>query len=141
VELKDTAMTKMNLLSITAAGLVVSTILCGCVERKLTINTKPQGALVTLNDEEIGESPVTVSFNWYGDYFVRLSKEGYETLNTHRELDGPWYDDFPFDFFAQILSSERIVDSYEWAFELSPRQPVSSDELIHRARQIEEQLQ
>lgn len=134
-------MAKVNLLSLMIAGLVVSVFLSGCVERKLTINTEPQGALVMLNDEEIGESPVTVSFSWYGDYYVRLSKEGYQTLDTHRELEGPWYDDFPFDFFAQILSSERIVDSYEWTFELSPRQPVSADELIGRARQIEEQLQ
>ena len=59
-----------------AVSLLVLIVLAGCVERKLTINTKPQGALVALNDEEIGESPVTVSFNWYGDYCVRISKEG-----------------------------------------------------------------
>jgi hypothetical protein len=134
-------MAKVKLLSLIGTGLIVSVFLCGCVERKLTINTEPQGALVTLNDEEIGESPVTVGFNWYGDYCVRLSKEGYETLNTHRELEGPWYDDLPFDFFAQILSPERIVDSYEWTFELSPQRPVSSDELIRSARQMKEQLQ
>ncbi|MHC4510118.1 MAG: PEGA domain-containing protein, partial [Planctomycetota bacterium] len=91
-------MAKIKLLFLAGTGLTVSVFLCGCVERKLTINTEPQGALVTLNDEEIGESPVTVGFNWYGDYCVRLSKEGYETLNTHRELEGPWYDDLPFDF-------------------------------------------
>ncbi|MHC4679274.1 MAG: PEGA domain-containing protein [Planctomycetota bacterium] len=134
-------MAKIKLLFLAGTGLTVSVFLCGCVERKLTINTEPQGALVTLNDEEIGESPVTVGFNWYGDYCVRLSKEGYETLNTHRELEGPWYDDLPFDFFAQILSPERIVDSYEWTFELSPQRPVSSDELIRSARQMKEQLQ
>ncbi|UCC97222.1 MAG: PEGA domain-containing protein [Phycisphaerales bacterium] len=134
-------MAKVKLLFLIGTSLIVTAVLCGCVERKLTINTEPQGALVTLNDEEIGESPVTVGFSWYGDYCVRLSKEGYETLNTHRELEGPWYDDFPFDFFAQILSSERIVDSYEWTFELSPQRPVSSDELIRSARQMKEQLQ
>jgi len=123
-----------------AGGLVVAVILCGCVERKLTIRTEPPGALVVLNDEEIGESPVTVGFSWYGDYCVRISKEGYQTLDTHQALDGPWYDDFPFDFFAQILNPKRIVDSYEWTFELSPMPPISRDELIRSAEQIKERL-
>jgi hypothetical protein len=124
-----------------AISLLVLTVLAGCVERKLTINTKPQGALVALNDEEIGESPVTVNFNWYGDYGIRISKEGYETLNTHRELKGPWYDHFPFDFFAQIVNPNRIVDSYEWTFELSQKQQISRDELIQNAQELKKQLQ
>ena len=122
-------------------SLIALTILAGCVERKLTIDTKPQGALVVLNDEEIGESPVTTNFNWYGDYCIRISKDGYETLNTHRELKGPWYDHFPFDFFAQIVNPNKIVDSYEWMFELSPRQQVNIEELIQNAREMQKQLE
>ncbi len=113
----------------------------GCVERKLTINTEPQGASVILNDEDIGESPTTVNFDWYGDYNIRISKEGYETLKTHRELKGPWYDGFPFDFFAQIVNPNRIVDSYEWTFELSPRRQISREELIQNAQDAKERLQ
>jgi len=134
-------MGKYNVLAMPAVSLLVLIVLVGCVERKLTINTKPQGALVALNDEEIGESPVTVSFNWYGDYCVRISKEGYETLNTHRDLKGPWYDHFPFDFFAQIVNPNRIVDSYEWTFELSPKKQISRDELIQDAQELKKQLQ
>ena len=134
-------MRKYNVMVMPAVSLLVLIVLAGCVERKLTINTKPQGALVALNDEEIGESPVTVSFNWYGDYCVRISKEGYETLNTHRDLKGPWYDHFPFDFFAQIVNPNRIVDSYEWTFKLSPRKQISRDELIQKANELKNQLQ
>jgi len=125
------------ILPIVVAGLVFN---AGCVERQLTINTVPQGALVELNDEEIGISPVTVSFQWYGDYDVRISKEGYETLKTHRELKGPWYDAFPFDFFAQILSPKRIVDKYEWTFELEPRRKVDREELISEAEKLKTQM-
>ena len=134
-------MGKYNVLAVPAVSLLVLTVLAGCVERELTINTEPQGAVVALNDEEIGVSPVTVNFKWYGDYCVRISKEGYETLNTHRELKGPWYDYFPFDFFAQIVNPNRIVDSYEWMFELSPRRQISPDELIQDARELKKQLQ
>ena len=133
-------MTKSNSFFLPAVSLIVSLLLAGCVERKLTINTEPQGALVILNDEEIGESPVTVNFNWYGDYWVRIRKEGYETLDTHRELKGPWYDDFPFDFFAQIISPKRIVDSYEWTFTLAPQIHPTREELIRDAEELKRQL-
>jgi hypothetical protein len=119
--------------------LAASLLFVGCVERTLTINTEPQGALVVLNDEEIGISPVTASFEWYGDYNVRISKEGYETLNTHRELKGPWYDQFPFDFFA-MLNPKRTVDSYEWTFELAPQKQPTTEELIRDAEKLKEQL-
>ena len=133
-------MGKNSLLALLIVGLSVSLLLSGCVERKLTINTKPQGALVILNDEEIGTSPVTVSFEWYGDYWVRISKEGYESLNTHRPLKGPWYDILPFDFFAQIINPNRIVDSYEWTFPLKPKKQISREELIQAAEKLEKQL-
>jgi hypothetical protein len=134
-------MKKQNSSAVILVILITLTTCAGCVKRELTINTKPQGAVVALNDEEIGESPVTVNFNWYGDYCVRISKEGYETLNTHRCLKGPWYDHFPFDFFAQIVSPNRIVDSYEWTFELSPARQIGRDELIQNAEELKKQLQ
>lgn len=121
------------------ASLTASILLFGCVERQLTIDTRPAGAVVFLNDEEIGESPVTVSFEWYGDYNVRITKGGYETLKTHRELKSPWYDHFPFDFFA-MLNPKRTVDSYEWTFELSPLQQPSREELIQSAGELKGQL-
>lgn len=131
---------KWNLSLLAVVCVMATMVLSGCVERKLTINTEPQGALVVLNDEEIGQSPVTVSFNWYGDYNVRISKEGYQTLKTHRELKGPWYDKFPYDFFAQILSPKRIVDEYEWSFKLSTKTEPDKKELIEAAQNLQQQL-
>jgi len=131
---------KGNLLILLVSS-IAGVLLTGCVERQLTINTEPQGALVVLNDEEIGTSPVTVSFEWYGDYNVTIRKEGFETLTTHRKLEGPWYDAFPFDFFAQILNPNRIVDSYEWTFELSSREEISREILIQDARKLRHELQ
>ena len=113
--------------------------LTGCVERQLTINTEPQGALVFLNDEEIGESPVTVSFEWYGDYNVRISKEGFETLNTHQRLKAPLHDKFPFDLIS-LLSPKRTVDSYEWTFKLEEQKQISREELIRNAEELKKKL-
>lgn len=133
------AMHKDRILLFVAA--VFATLLAGCVERQLTIVTEPPGAMVALNDEQIGVSPVTVSFNWYGDYWVRLSKDGYQTLDTHRELKGPWYDHFPFDFVVQIADPTRVVDTYEWTFELEPKQYPTREELIDQARALRTQTE
>jgi hypothetical protein len=138
--LGESIMEKRSLFVLLAVSLIVCQFLSGCVERRLTINTQPQGAIVALNDEEIGTSPVMVSFEWYGDYNVRISKEGFETLKTHRKLKAPWYDKFPFDFFAQIVNPKRIVDSYEWTFELSPKQEISREELIQDAEELKKRL-
>jgi hypothetical protein len=113
----------------------------GCVERRLTVNTEPQGAVVLLNDEEIGTSPVTVSFQWYGDYNIAISKDGFETLKTHRSLQAPWYDAFPFDFFAQLVIPRRVVDSYEWTFELVQKQPLTRDQLLEKVEKIKSQVE
>lgn len=116
-------------------------LLTGCVERRLTIYTEPPGAIVTLNDQEIGVSPVTVPFNWYGDYWVRISKDGYETLNTHRKLNAPIYDHPPLDFFVQILYPGRIVNAYEWTFDLAIKRYPTRDELIEQGRSFRTQSQ
>jgi hypothetical protein len=114
-------------------------IFSGCVERRLTINTNPSGAQVLLNDEDIGVSPVTTTFKWYGDYNITLRKPGCETLNTHQKLESPWYDYFPFDFFAQVIYPGRIIDSYQWSFDLKPSTEPSRDTLITQAEQLKQQ--
>mgnify|MGYP006306886637 CR=1 FL=1 len=128
-------MGRFLVLTIVAASLALG----GCVERRLTIRTEPAGAIVELNDQQIGVSPVTVPFNWYGDYWVRIRKDGYETLDTHRKLDRPLHDYAPFDLFAQVLYPGRIVDEYEWTFELQPKQYPTREELLEQAASLRTQ--
>jgi hypothetical protein len=122
-----------------AACCLAAILLAGCVERRLTINTEPPGAVVTLNDQEIGVSPVTVPFNWYGDYWVRINKDGYETLNTHRKLKAPLHDYPPFDLFAQILYPGRILNAYEWTFDLAPKVYPTREELVDEGQALRTQ--
>ncbi len=49
--------------------------LTGCVERTISISSEPSGALVHLNDEEVGRTPLTVPFTFYGTYSVRVTHE------------------------------------------------------------------
>lgn len=110
----------------------------GCVERRLTIVTEPADAVVWLNDEEVGTTPVTVNFNWYGEYNIRIEKSGYDILNTHRAMERPQHDKFPFDFFAEVVWPKRIVDEYTWTFELQPYQQSSPEELIKAAEEMKD---
>jgi hypothetical protein len=117
-------------LAIAIVGLILTG---GCVERKLTIVTNPSDAVVWLNDEEIGRTPVTVNFKWYGEYRVRVEKAGYEIMNTHQSMKRPLHDVFPIDFFAECVWPGRIVDTYTWNFQLAPYQAPSSEDLIKSA--------
>jgi hypothetical protein len=57
------------------AAALGSASLLGCVERTISITSEPRGALVYLNDEEVGRTPVSVPFTYYGVYDVRLERE------------------------------------------------------------------
>src|SRR4051812_38674164 len=77
--------------------------LTGCVERRYTIRTNPPGALVVVNDEEIGASPVSASFTYYGDRKIELMHDGYMTQKVIQPIKAPWYDNYLTEFFTENL--------------------------------------
>lgn len=121
-------------LAILAIVIIMGLPNTGCVRRKLTVNTEPAGAVIWLNDEEIGRSPATVDFLWYGDYDVVARLKGYETLRTHHRLVAPWYQTPGVDFIAEVLYPGWIVDSREMQFELSPQSLPTREALLDNAR-------
>jgi hypothetical protein len=97
-------------------------VLCaGCgVERTLTITSDPPGAMVTLNDQEIGRTPVTRDFTWYGTYDVELREDGYQTLKTTGKVWAPWWQVPPIDLLAE-LSPLPTHDHHELNYALVPQ--------------------
>ena len=91
----------------------------GCVRRTITITSDPSGALVWLNDREIGRTPVDVDFTYYGEYDVRLVKDGYEPLVTSGKATPPVWDNVPLDLGAELWPSE-IESRIAWHFALEP---------------------
>ena len=118
-----------------AVLLVVTASLAGCIQRTITINSEPQGALVHLNDVEVGRTPVTVPFTFYGTYDVRLEKEGFETLTTATEAQMPWWEAPGPDLVAEAMPGNQDV-ALRWDYVLEPAQPVNPDALIDRAKQL-----
>ena len=111
----------------------------GCVERTARIRTDPPGALVTVNDEEVGVSPVRFSFLWYGDYDLIIRKPGYQTLKTHYRLDPPWYQWPPFDLVAETLVPTMIQDEHELpTFKLEQAETPTVEDVAGRATELRE---
>lgn len=120
---------------------VMAMLLGGCAqpERKLIINSEPEGALVYLNGEEVGRTPMEYDFTWYSDYDVTLRKEGYETLKTHRSLKPPLKMWIPFDLFTEMMGGK---DRQSWTFTMEPTPETSADAqaLFSRAAELRGEL-
>lgn len=107
----------------------------GCVERTISITSEPPGAIVWLNDVEIGRTPVETDFTFYGTYDVRLRLEGYEPLLTSRKANAPIYDWPGLDLVAEAIPAD-IESRVEWHFDLVPlaeREPGADRDTLHEA--------
>jgi len=118
--------------------LLFTAALAGCVERFITVTSRPEGAAVWLNDEEVGSTPLTVPFTWYGEYEVVLRKEGYQTIKTSRQADAPLYQWPVIDLAAELLPM-KLVDKHQWDFDLTVQPPADPDQLMERARELQAQ--
>lgn len=121
--------------------LLLSLLLLGCVERTMTITSEPSGALVYLNGEEVGRTPLTRDFVWYGNYDVQVRHEGHETLDTNTWVVAPWWQWPPFDLFAELLPV-RLTDRRVLHYELAETSAddVNPDQLLDRATALRNQL-
>ena len=110
-------------------------IVAGCIQRTITIESDPSGALVHLNDEEVGRTPVTVPFTFYGTYDVRVEKDGYQTLNTPQKAEAEWFEAPGPDLFVELMPWTTKAE-LQWHFALDPLGPVSEEILLDHARQM-----
>lgn len=99
-----------------AAGVLLAT---GCVHQSLTIKTEPPEALVYINDELKGKTPLTYDFEWYGWHRVMIRKDGYTPINEKKLLKAPVYLWIPLDLVMELLPFP-IRDTREWRYALSP---------------------
>lgn len=118
-----------------------SFLLVGCVSRRMTIASNPPGAMVLLDGKEIGYSPASSDFIWYGTRQVTLIKDGYETKTEMVTVAAPWYQWPIIEFFSDNLSPKRITDRRVYQFELQPKQMIPDEELRSRARQLRSEAQ
>jgi len=113
----------------------------GCVERRMTIRSNPSNALVILDGQEVGFTPVSVPFHYYGVRQIKLVKDGYETKIINQQVTPPWYQRYGIDFFSEVLLPWRIRDERDYGlneneYALQPKVLVSQDQLLQRAEEV-----
>jgi hypothetical protein len=105
----------------------------GQVQRTITIESQPAGALVWLNDNEIGRTPVTIPFTWYGTYGVRLEAPGYETLVTEAQVKAPYYEKLGLDLLSESIIPGIKHDDQSFSYVLQKAEEVDKTSLRERA--------
>lgn len=113
----------------------------GCVERRYTIRTDPPGALVVVNGEAIGNSPVSKSFVYYGERNVRIIKEGYETLDIVQPIKAPYWDNLVTEFFTENLIPYTFRDELEFDYKLQPNQVADPNQVLARSEALRSEAQ
>ena len=121
---------------LTLLGLLLCTLNTGCVQRRMTVRTNPPGALLYVDDYEIGTTPVSLPFTYYGTRKFRLVKDGYETLTEMRSIPPPWYEIVPIDFVAETFVPGQIRDQRTLDFQLRPQAVVPTEQLLSRAEDL-----
>lgn len=95
--------------------------LCGCMSRRITVRTEPSGAIVEMNGERLGVSPVSTNFTYYGTNEFKLSMPGYETQVIQQPTPPPWYQVPPLDFISDNFLPFRVRDHRQFNYVLTPR--------------------
>ena len=102
----------------------------------MTVRTNPPGALLYVDDYEIGATPVSADFTYYGTRKIRLVKDGFETLVVYQPIPTPWYEIPPLDFFSENLLPGELRDRRTVTYQMVPRRVVPPDELLGRAEDL-----
>ncbi len=127
-----------------AGGLVAAALIAagsGCVERQMTIRTNPPGALAYVDDTEVGITPISVPFTYYGTRKIRLVKDGYETLTVMQSVGPPWYEIPPADFVSETLVPGKLRDQRTLDYQLQPQIMAPTEPLVARAEALRRGVQ
>ena len=108
----------------------------GCVQRRMTIRSNPPGALVYVDDYQIGTTPVSHDFVYYGTRKIRLVKDGYETLTVRQPFPIPWYEIFPLDFVTENLVPWEIRDERVVDLAMEPAASAPPEDVMFRGEQV-----
>ncbi|MEZ5944660.1 MAG: PEGA domain-containing protein [Planctomycetaceae bacterium] len=109
----------------------------------MTIRTDPPEALVEVDGEQLGLSPVSMDFTYYGTREIKISKPGYETLTIQQPVDRPLHQSVPFDFVSNHFAGTHVTDRHDYVYRLREKQiPLDQEsDLINRGQNFRSQAQ
>lgn len=120
-------------------GLALACGLTGCVERRYTIRSEPPGALVVVNGEEVGRTPVSRSFTFYGDRDVTLMLDGFQTQRIIQPIKAPWYDNLFTEFVSENVVPFTVRDERDYTYRMTPEVATRTNDIINRGESLRAQ--
>lgn len=123
-----------NVVSVLALLLAMSA--SGCMHRRLTVRSDPPGAAVLIDGEEVGFTPVSIDYTYYGTREITLVKDGYRTRTLMQKIPTPWYQWFPLEFVTDNFALTSIRDKREVLYTLEPDQLPPTSEVLDRANSL-----
>ena len=85
---------------------------------------------------EIGKTPCSVEYIYYGTREIKLIKDGYETLTVLQWIPPPLYEIPPFDFFTENVVPVEVRDERTFDYQLVPTRVVPTNQLLGRAENL-----
>jgi hypothetical protein len=127
---------RRTLLAVSVLATVALTGCYGQVQRTITIDSEPEGARCWLNDNEVGTTPVTVPFTWYGTYSVRLEHPGYEPLIAEADVNAPMFQWVGPDLLYETVIPGIHHDTHAFRYALHEAEPTEPSALRERAESL-----
>jgi hypothetical protein len=113
----------------------------GCVTRRLTIISDPPGATVFIDNDEVGVTPCSVSYIYYGTRQITLVKDGYETRTLLQEMPAPWYEYFPIELVTENFIPWELRDERTVEYTLLPQALTPVSQLLGRGEELRQGVQ
>jgi hypothetical protein len=102
----------------------------------MTIRTNPPGAQVFVDDQEVGTTPCSSGYVYYGTRKITVIKDGYKTETLYHKFHPPWYQIPPLDFISENLTGQEIRDERIVDVTLAPQEVVPEAALRGRAEAL-----
>jgi len=112
---------------------------CGRVEREIVVNSRPEGASVTIDGQMVGTTPRTIPFLYYGTHEIVVEKPGFERVVKFERIKAPMYQWFPIDFVTEVLLPCHYRDVHTLYYELTPTKLPSREEVVKEAEKFREE--
>lgn len=113
----------------------------GCVKRTLVVRSQPEGALVTIDNQTIGHTPLSTPYTYQGTRDVKLELDGFQTVKVQENVRDPWYLNPPFDFIVENFWPYEVDVERELNFQMRPLEEVDQNRLLDRASQLRSDVQ
>ncbi|MEX0702067.1 MAG: PEGA domain-containing protein [Planctomycetales bacterium] len=124
-------------------GLLLAAVLAACavpgcqsMHRRMTVHSDPPGAMVLVDGEEQGLTPMSMDFTYYATREITLVKDGYETLTVYQKVPTPWYQCPPLDFASDNFLPFQVTNRHEFAYKMQPQIIHPPDQVYDRGQSI-----